>query len=101
MFGLISFQNLETDVIQLQYEINMFVLRTAVQLLDRLKLQPIDPSVPHDGDDSGHAVSRLFIRYSHVLLRAIDVCQSDQLVRSFFFDSHHYLTIVLDVRFDL
>lgn len=78
-----QFQNVEPDAIQLQYDINMFVLRTAVQLLDRLKLQSIDTSVPHDGDDSGHAVSRLFIRYSHVLLRALDVCHSEQPVRSF------------------
>ena len=77
------FQNVETDAIQLQYDINMFVLRTAVQLLDRLKLQSIDASVPHDGDDSSHAVSRLFIRYSHVLLRALDVCHSEQPVCSF------------------
>ena len=77
------FQNLEADIIQLQYDINMFALRTVVQLLDRLKLQSIDTSVPHDGDDLGHAVSRLFIRYSHVLLRALDVCQSEQPVRSF------------------
>jgi len=76
-------QNVEADIIQLQYDINMFSLRTVVQLLDRLKLQSIDTSVPHDGDDMGHAVSRLFIRYSHVLLRALDVCQSEQPVRSF------------------
>ncbi|KAG8218508.1 hypothetical protein J3R82DRAFT_4145 [Butyriboletus roseoflavus] len=70
--------NVEADAIQLQYDINMFALRTAVQLLDRLKLQSIDTSVPHNGDDLGHAVSRLFIRYSHVLLRALAVCQSEQ-----------------------
>ncbi|KAI9574812.1 hypothetical protein HD554DRAFT_2201766 [Boletus coccyginus] len=66
------------DPLLLQYDINMIALRTVVQLLDRLKLQSIDTSVPHDGDDMGHAVSRLFIRYSHVLLRALDVCQSEQ-----------------------
>ncbi|KAF8559154.1 hypothetical protein OG21DRAFT_1570167 [Imleria badia] len=66
------------DPLLLQYDINIFALRTVVQLLDRLKLQSIDNNVPHDGDDLGHSVSRLFIRYSHVLLRALDVCQSDQ-----------------------
>ncbi|KAF8450670.1 hypothetical protein L210DRAFT_3520995 [Boletus edulis BED1] len=70
--------NVEYDIIQLQYDINMFALRTVVQLLDRLKLQPIDTSVPHDGDDLGHSISRLFIRYSHVLLRALELCQSEQ-----------------------
>lgn len=83
VFGQSRLQNLEGDAIQLQYDINTSALRTAVQLLDRLKLQSIDHSVPHSGDDLGHAVSRLFIRYSHVLLRALDVCQSEQPVRSF------------------
>ena len=95
------FQNVEADTIQLQYDINMFALRTAVQVLDRLKLQSIDTSVPHNGDDLGHAVSRLFIRYSYVLLRALDVCQSEQPVRSFPLVFHHSLMIVLDLRLDL
>lgn len=73
-------QNVEVDAIQLQYDINISALRTAVRLLDRLKLQSIDTNVPHDGDDLGHAVSRLFIRYSNALLRALDVCQSEQPV---------------------
>ncbi|KAF9226729.1 hypothetical protein BS17DRAFT_500836 [Gyrodon lividus] len=71
--------NMEADAIQLQYDLNMAALRTVVKLLDRLKLQSIDTNVPHNGDDLGHAVSRLFIRYSHVLLRALDICQSENL----------------------
>ncbi|KIJ20411.1 hypothetical protein PAXINDRAFT_166473 [Paxillus involutus ATCC 200175] len=71
--------NMEADAIQLQYDINMAALRTVVKLIDRLKLQSIGTNVPHDGDDLGHAVARLFIRYSHVLLRALDICQSDNL----------------------
>lgn len=86
---------MEADIIQLQYDINMFALRTVVQLLDRLKLQSIDTTVPHDGDDLGHSVSRLFIRYSYVLLRALDLCQSEQPVRSFTTFLNHFLMIVL------
>ncbi|KAF9238786.1 hypothetical protein BU15DRAFT_88233 [Melanogaster broomeanus] len=71
--------NMEADAIQIQYDLNMAALRSIVKLLDRLKLQSIDTNVPHDGDDLGHAVSRLFIRYSHVLLRALEICQSEHL----------------------
>ncbi|KAG6336483.1 hypothetical protein ID866_2597 [Astraeus odoratus] len=68
------------EVIQLQYDVNTACLKTAVKLLDRLKLQPIDTNVPHDGDDLGHAVSRIFMRYSQVLLRALEICQSDSIL---------------------
>jgi hypothetical protein len=72
-------QNNDPEAIQFQYELNIASLRTVVRLLERLKLQPID-NKPSDGDDSGHAVSRLFIRYSHVLLRALDICRPETLV---------------------
>lgn len=71
---------MDPDVDQLQYDLNMACLKTTVKLLDRLKLQPIDSNVPHDGDDLGHAISRLFIRYSQVLLRTLEICQPDKLV---------------------
>ncbi|KAG1755407.1 hypothetical protein EDB19DRAFT_1661084 [Suillus lakei] len=71
--------NTDPEAVQFQYELNFASLRTVVKLLERLKLQPIDNN-SNDGDDSGHAVSRLFIRYSHVLLRALDICQSDPIV---------------------
>ncbi|KAG0709913.1 hypothetical protein DFH29DRAFT_1012634 [Suillus ampliporus] len=70
--------NTDPEAIQFQYELNLASLRTVVKLLERLKLQPIDNN-SNDGDDTGHAVSRLFIRYSHVLLRALDICQSDPI----------------------
>ncbi|KAG2042146.1 hypothetical protein BDR03DRAFT_978842 [Suillus americanus] len=56
--------NTDPEAIQFQYELNFASLRTVVKLLERLKLQPIDNN-SNDGDDSGHVVSRLFIRYSH------------------------------------
>jgi neurofibromin 1 len=75
-------QNTDPEAIQFHYELNFASLRTVVKLLERLKLQPIDNG-SNDGDDSGHVVSRLFIRYSHVLLRALDICQSDPIVCRF------------------
>lgn len=73
-------QNNDPEAIQFQYELNVASLRTIVKLLERLKLQPIDNNNCNDGDDFGHAVSRLFIRYSHVLLRALDICRPEALV---------------------
>ncbi|KAH7887502.1 hypothetical protein F5I97DRAFT_2056906 [Phlebopus sp. FC_14] len=73
-FQDLSLQDKEAE---LQRDLNLASLRTVVKLLDRLKLQPIDGSVSHDGDDSGHTISRLFIRYSQTLLRTLDICQSD------------------------
>ncbi|KAG1752509.1 uncharacterized protein EDB91DRAFT_1102988 [Suillus paluster] len=73
--------NTDPEAVQFQYELNTASLRTVVKLLERLKLQPIDNN-SNDGDDFGHVVSRLFIRYSHVLLRALDICRSDPIVSS-------------------
>ncbi|KAG2060194.1 hypothetical protein BDR06DRAFT_948277 [Suillus hirtellus] len=71
--------NIDPEAVQFQYELNFASLRTVVKLLERLKLQPIDNN-SNDNDDSGHVVSRLFIRYSHGLLRALDICQSDPIM---------------------
>ncbi|KAJ3987640.1 hypothetical protein F5890DRAFT_1563214 [Lentinula detonsa] len=57
------------------YEVNLSCLRTIVKLLDRLQLRPADTSIA--GDDSFHYVSRLFMKYSTVLLNSFEFCQSD------------------------
>lgn len=62
------------------YEVNMACLRTTVKLLDRLQLRPADTSTA--GDDSFHFVSRLFIKYSTILLNGLEICQLDAPVRS-------------------
>ncbi|KAF9067659.1 hypothetical protein BDP27DRAFT_1225535 [Rhodocollybia butyracea] len=57
------------------YEVNMSCLRTTVKLLDRLQLRAVDSSIA--GDDGFHFVSRLFIKYSNVLLNGLEICQID------------------------
>lgn len=57
---------------------NLACLRTAVKLLDNLDLQPLEDAF---GDDTGHTISRLYIRYSAVLLKGLDYCHPDLLVR--------------------
>ena len=57
---------------------NLACLRTAVKLLDNLDLQPLEDAF---GDDTGHTISRLNIRYSTVLLKGLDYCHPDLLVR--------------------
>jgi len=69
-------QSNDPEAVQFQYELNVASLRTVVKILERLKLQPLDNN-SNDGDDSGHAGSRLFIRYTHVLLRALDICRPE------------------------
>jgi hypothetical protein len=64
-----------------QVDLNRACLRTAVKLLDRLQLRPLDGSA---GDDSSHVVARLFIRYSSILLKGLDICQMDTPVGSGF-----------------
>jgi hypothetical protein len=61
-------------------ELNICCLRTAVKLLDRLQLKPLDGS---SGDDSGHAVSRLFGQYSSILLKGLKMCNTDDSVSRF------------------
>ncbi|KAJ3936091.1 MAG: hypothetical protein NXY57DRAFT_886591 [Lentinula lateritia] len=57
------------------YEVNLSCLRTIVKLLDRLQLRPVDTSIA--GDDSFHYVSRLFMKYSGILLNGFEFCQLD------------------------
>jgi neurofibromin 1 len=57
----------------------MACLRTAVKLLENLELKPLDGSI---GDDSGHAVSRLYLRYSGILLKGLDFCHPGAPVSS-------------------
>jgi hypothetical protein len=54
-------------------DLNICCIRTAVKLLDRLQLRPLDGS---SGDDTGHALSRLFGRYSGILLKGLEMCDS-------------------------
>lgn len=69
-----------TEWAAVQNEVNIACLRTCVKLLDRLELRPLDPSA---GDDNVHVVSRLFIKYSNILLEGLEVCQLDIPVRCF------------------
>jgi hypothetical protein len=72
-------QSSHADAIRAQVDLNRACLRTAIKLLDRLQLRPLDGS---SGDDSSHVVSRLFNRYSSILLKCLDICQLDLPVRS-------------------
>ncbi|KAF9236247.1 hypothetical protein BU15DRAFT_50373 [Melanogaster broomeanus] len=85
---------MQADTNQIQYELNMAALRSNVKLLDRLQQQSIDTDIPHDGGDLGHVVSRLFIKYSHVLLGALEICQSEHPVSvgicTFAHVTHHH-----------
>ncbi|KAJ7265356.1 hypothetical protein B0H12DRAFT_1201035 [Mycena haematopus] len=56
-------------------EHNFACLRTCVKLLDRLQIQSLDETTT--GDDSIHVVSRLFHKYSGLLLRGNIDCQLD------------------------
>ncbi|KAF7329572.1 Ras-GAP domain-containing protein [Mycena kentingensis (nom. inval.)] len=58
-----------------QQELNFACLRSAVRLLDRLHIKA--PEEASTGDDSAHAVSRLFHKYSTLLLRGLAECQLD------------------------
>jgi hypothetical protein len=57
---------------RVQNELNISCLRSAVKLLDRLQLTPLDD---HQECHSRHGVSRLFVRYSGILLRGLDIFQ--------------------------
>jgi hypothetical protein len=72
-------QSSHADAIRAQVDLNRACLRTAIKLLDRLQLRPLDGSA---GDDLGHVVARLFNRYSSILLKCLDICQLDLPVRS-------------------
>jgi hypothetical protein len=69
------------DISRDQCLLNFACLRTAVKLLDDLQLTALEGSIR---DDTEHVVSRLFIRYSGILLKGLDFCQLDPLVSSFY-----------------
>ncbi|KAI0355329.1 hypothetical protein OH77DRAFT_1424817 [Trametes cingulata] len=57
-----------------QYELNVAVFKAAVVLFDRLQLEAADGTT---GEDTAHAVSRLFIRYAAFLLKAWEMTRYD------------------------
>ncbi|KAJ6460124.1 hypothetical protein C8R47DRAFT_1161242 [Mycena vitilis] len=63
------------DLTPMQNDLNYACLRTCVKLLDRLQIQSLDDTAT--GDDSIHVVSRLFHKYSGLLLRGHGECQLD------------------------
>ena len=63
---------MDADSARDQSNLNMACLRSAVKLLDNLELKALDGAI---GDDSVHVVSRLYIRYSGILLKSLDCCQ--------------------------
>ncbi|KAJ7821199.1 hypothetical protein B0H14DRAFT_2831907 [Mycena olivaceomarginata] len=63
------------DLTPMQIDLNFACLRTCVKLLDRLQIQSLDETTT--GDDSIHVVSRLFHKYSGLLLRGNIDCQLD------------------------
>ncbi|KAI0065862.1 hypothetical protein BV25DRAFT_1988944 [Artomyces pyxidatus] len=63
----------EGEEARLQHDLNETSLRAAVHFLDRLQLRSLDNS---SGDESGHVVSRLFIRYSNLILRVLSFDRS-------------------------
>ncbi|KAJ7302887.1 hypothetical protein DFH08DRAFT_70201 [Mycena albidolilacea] len=58
-----------------QNDLKYACLHTCVKLLDRLHIQSLDDTAT--GDDSIHVVSRLFHKYSDLLLRGSIECQLD------------------------
>lgn len=69
----------DPELARLQHEVNIASLKAAVHFMDRLQLRPMDGS---GSDESGHVVSRLFIRYSNLILRLLDFARTDA-VRAF------------------
>lgn len=67
----------DVDQAEIQAELNMACIRTAVKLLDRLQLRSVD--ISNTGDDSVHVLSRLFNRYSGVLLQGLEACRIENL----------------------
>lgn len=65
------------DLSLVQNELNIACLRTCVKLLDRLQIRPPDETTT--GDDSVHQVSRLFHKYTALLLRGHDELALDVL----------------------
>ncbi|KAF7335246.1 hypothetical protein MSAN_02335100 [Mycena sanguinolenta] len=63
------------DLTPMQSDHNFACLRTCVKLLDRLQIQSLDETAT--GDDSIHVVSRLFHKYSGLLMRGNIDCQPE------------------------
>ncbi|KAK7053933.1 hypothetical protein R3P38DRAFT_3343387 [Favolaschia claudopus] len=59
----------------MQSDLNFACIRSCVKLLDRLQIQSLDETAT--GDDSIHVVSRLFHKYSGLLLRGTSDCHLD------------------------
>lgn len=83
----------DTELARLQHEVNIASLKAAVHFMDRLQLRPMDGS---GSDESGHVVSRLFIRYSNLILRLLDFARTDT-VRSFPFAPFPFVADPLNV----
>ncbi|KAI0638553.1 hypothetical protein C8Q77DRAFT_1047292 [Trametes polyzona] len=58
----------------LQYELNVAVFKATVVLFDRLQLEVSDGTT---GEDTAHAISRLFIRYVTFLLKTWEITRFD------------------------
>lgn len=58
----------------LHYELNVAIFKAAVASFDRLQLEVSDGTT---GEDTAHAVSRLFIRYATFLLKTWEVTRYD------------------------
>jgi neurofibromin 1 len=71
-------QSADADSARDQCNLNLACLRTAVKLLEHLDVKNLEGSI---ADDSGHVVSRVYLRYSTVLLSGLDFCQPDVSVR--------------------
>ncbi|KAJ7724736.1 hypothetical protein DFH07DRAFT_1066990 [Mycena maculata] len=68
-----SVPHIAQDLGPTRNELNMACLRTCVKLLERLHIKPQEEA--STGDDSVHQVSRLFHKYTALLLRGQDECQ--------------------------
>ncbi|KZT29450.1 hypothetical protein NEOLEDRAFT_1128208 [Neolentinus lepideus HHB14362 ss-1] len=64
----------EIDALRIQHELNASSLRTAVRLMDRLKLAVSDGTT---AENPGHAASRLFKNYYDFLLKALEYTRHD------------------------
>ncbi|KAI8982739.1 hypothetical protein BD414DRAFT_515918 [Trametes punicea] len=66
--------NEEGQGMGMQYELNVAVFKAAVVLFDRLQLEAAEGTT---GEETAHAVSRLFIRYATFLLKTWEMTRND------------------------
>ncbi|KAI0329579.1 hypothetical protein GY45DRAFT_1324865 [Cubamyces sp. BRFM 1775] len=64
----------EGQATTMQYELNVAVFRAAVVLFDHLQLEASDGTT---GEETAHAISRLFIRYTTFLLKTWEITRVD------------------------